>query len=281
MFTKINTLIILTLTILQRYTISETISELIKEKNVNSIDEYNKSDKLDYYEYKKIIQKEIEDLDAEYIKKDTIKMMYNSNPDDPMLEAMGKTDPEQFKLNLVQGFKAMNPMQFDEQAKKRQQKYEGLDNSENVDFGTGQVPEQLYQNYGFEPKMKVDMNFIKKKLTEKQYVVTQFSSSEHPGSGKYIDHFEKGKYNCIVCDENLFSSVHKYKTKKGFAAFHSTIGDLYEQNLEFGKIITAKCENCGSYLGDIVRNDPESKTGKSYLINSSSVIFESGIKLIE
>ena len=72
----------------------------------------------------------------------------------------------------------------------------------------------------------IDKEDLKKRLTSLQYLVTQESETERAYTGCYDEHFEKGTYHCIVCNEPLFSSDHKYNSGCGWPAFD----DVLEQD---------------------------------------------------
>ena len=142
-------------------------------------------------------------------------------------------------------------------------------------------------DYGFEPKVKFEKQNINFLLKEEQILITQHSRPEYPGTGEFIDHWEPGMYNCVVCQKGLFSSRHKYRDGNGYAAFDTAEGKVYELDkalesikVDKEKSTHAKCENCGAYLGNIYINDPNSKTGKSYQVNSGSLLFELGFDYI-
>jgi peptide-methionine (R)-S-oxide reductase len=56
---------------------------------------------------------------------------------------------------------------------------------------------------------------VNKKLTDEQYRITQQKGTESPFTGKYYKHEETGIYNCVCCDNPLFSSETKYESGTG------------------------------------------------------------------
>ena len=58
----------------------------------------------------------------------------------------------------------------------------------------------------FTPKVYYDKDIIRDKLTDIQYHITQQKGTEEKNSGMYYNSFKKGKYKCILCGEDLFSS---------------------------------------------------------------------------
>ena len=55
------------------------------------------------------------------------------------------------------------------------------------------------------PSTQKSQRDLKNELTELEYQVTQEKKTEPPFEGKYYTHFEPGVYQCLVCDEKLFS----------------------------------------------------------------------------
>ena len=246
--------------------------------------ELNKKRDEQFEKVKDNMAKQIQGLDSRWLKDDTLKSMRGRNPSDPAIKDIERMDPENFKEELIKSLEKFDADTFLKGVDKERQTM-GLNSlvhpaqkgkTEDIE---AKIPQQKVPNYGFEPKIKINLEEVKKRLTDQQLLITQYSSSEYPGTGKYMYHFEKGKYKCIVCDENLFTSATKYISKKGYAAFNAKLGDIVE--LEYGTNTSARCENCGSNIGDVVRDDPDSVTGKSYLVNSDSVVFESGYEFID
>ena len=67
----------------------------------------------------------------------------------------------------------------------------------------------------FKPFITYDEEFLREKLDDQSFYLTQYEIVEILGTGIYDQHFEPGVYNCIVCDEELFNSWHKYDVNHG------------------------------------------------------------------
>lgn len=111
---------------------------------------------------------------------------------------------------------------------------------------------------------------IKNKLSEEEYHVLREKGTEAPFSGEYVNTKEKGMYKCKVCGTELFSSDAKFDSGTGWPSFDSAIpGKVgYREDDTHGmKRTEVVCTTCGSHLGHVFPDGPES-TGKRYCINS-------------
>lgn len=232
-----------------------------------------KANEQDFDNFRNEMEKSIQSLDAEWLKKDTLKSLRSRNPNDQSIAIVERMEAEVFKEEMIKGLSRFDSETFVKAVEGEREKY-GLDKQNAIaDFKSEEPVEIIQPNYGFEPRQRFDPAELRARLNETQYLITQFSSSEYPNTGDYVDHWEKGVYNCVICDKNLFSSEHKIESLKGYATFHDTIGDIKEQ--EYGTNVVAKCENCGSNLGDIITGDRgNTSSDYSYVINSASLNFK-------
>jgi peptide-methionine (R)-S-oxide reductase len=101
--------------------------------------------------------------------------------------------------------------------------------------------------------------------------------TEAPFSGEYYKETAKGKYNCKVCGNQLFSSDTKYHSDvpglAGWPSFDEAIPGAveYVEDTSLGMSrVEVVCANCKAHLGHIF-DDAEAKTGKHFCINSCAL----------
>ena len=123
----------------------------------------------------------------------------------------------------------------------------------------------------------MDKTKLKEKLSDEEYFVTQNKGTEAPFSGKYLDNKQNGTYECICCNNDLFSSKHKYDSKSGWPSFFDVISQdnisLFEDSSHSMNRIEVTCRKCGSHLGHVFNDGPK-PTNLRYCINSLSLKFK-------
>jgi peptide-methionine (R)-S-oxide reductase len=117
---------------------------------------------------------------------------------------------------------------------------------------------------------------LRQRLTPEQYHVTQEKGTEHPFTGKYWNHDEKGMYHCVVCGAELFTSDSKFDSGCGWPSFYESSKTNVSTNVDttHGMVrdeIT--CSKCGAHLGHVFPDGPK-PTGLRYCVNSASIDFE-------
>ncbi|RNA11489.1 peptide-methionine (R)-S-oxide reductase [Brachionus plicatilis] len=117
----------------------------------------------------------------------------------------------------------------------------------------------------------------KKVLTPEQYYVTRQKGTERPYTSEYLNFDKNGKYVCICCGAELFTSDAKFNSHCGWPAFYKASKN--EENVtrtvdkSHGMIRTeVTCSKCGAHLGHVFEDGPE-PTGERFCINGVSINF--------
>ena len=117
----------------------------------------------------------------------------------------------------------------------------------------------------------------KKLLTPEQYRVLRAKGTEPPFANEYDRHFAPGTYACAACGQELFTSETKFHSGCGWPAFYAAkAGDrvLLSPDHSHGMVRTeVTCARCGSHLGHLFDDAPQTPTGQRYCINSVALQF--------
>jgi peptide-methionine (R)-S-oxide reductase len=125
-------------------------------------------------------------------------------------------------------------------------------------------------------------SYWREKLTPEQYQVLRQKGTEAPGSGEYVNKTDDGMYACAACGQELFSSDTKFESSMpglvGWPAFYAEAAkgrvELHDDNTLGMHRTEIVCSRCGSHLGHLFEDDPASKNGMHYCVDSVALKFE-------
>jgi peptide-methionine (R)-S-oxide reductase len=117
----------------------------------------------------------------------------------------------------------------------------------------------------------------KRILTPEQYAVLREKGTERPFAGKYDEFFAAGTYVCAACGQELFTSDTKFNSGCGWPAFYAAKAGDRVKLVKDGSLGMARtevlCSRCGSHLGHVFDDAPQTPTGQRFCINSVSLKF--------
>ncbi len=112
-------------------------------------------------------------------------------------------------------------------------------------------------------------------LSREEYAVLRQAGTERPWSGEYVDTKAVGVYTCRACGQELFRSDTKFDSHCGWPSFfepsESEAVELIEDRSHGMARTEVRCRRCGSHLGHVFEDAPQTPTGDRYCINSVSI----------
>ena len=115
----------------------------------------------------------------------------------------------------------------------------------------------------------------KKLLTPAQYHILREAGTDAPFSGQY-EAKGKGIYECVACDNPLFSTGTQFDSGTGWPSFWQPLTKtsvLTQSDDTLGMDRTeVVCARCGGHLGHVFDDGPK-PTGLRYCMNATALKF--------
>lgn len=127
------------------------------------------------------------------------------------------------------------------------------------------------------PLAKTDAEW-REELDPTRFSILREAATERPWSGALLDEKRAGVFTCGACGAELFASGTKFESGSGWPSFYESVNPdavvLKTDKSMFSTRTEVLCANCGSHLGHLFDDAPQTPTGDRYCMNSLSLDFK-------
>ena len=115
-------------------------------------------------------------------------------------------------------------------------------------------------------------------LSPDEYNVLRQAGTELPFTGEYNEEHRPGIYECRACGGELFRSDTKFDAGCGWPSFFTPLAAdrveyLSDDSIPGRPRVEVRCAKCGSHLGHVFDDAPQTPTGNRYCMNSVALNF--------
>lgn len=117
----------------------------------------------------------------------------------------------------------------------------------------------------------------KELLTPIEFDVMRNAGTERPWTGELLEENREGVYCCKACGAELFRSDTKFDAGCGWPSFYDPAdSDAVTTDIDYRlgyARVEVRCAKCGSHLGHVFPDAPQTPTGQRYCMNSVALTF--------